>query len=154
MQIQTDLLGGITSLWVLDAPISISSATVATPGVFTASAVEDLKIGDAIVFQNFATLAVTGVSANQIVYVVTVPSTTTFTVALTPGGTGVQVTASGTATAYRILHQTRLQATALPLTSIPFPSPLRTVANGALSVIASATQTGTIYTSLQGYYGF
>jgi hypothetical protein len=121
--------------------------------VFT-SGTHDFKIGDAIVLQGLATLAVTGVSANQVVYVATVPSTTTFTVALTPGGTGVQVTATGTATAYRILKQIRLQTTALPVTSIPLPSPIRSAPNVAISLLSSATQTGTVYVDTQGYYGF
>ena len=153
LQVATDALGGATSLWLVDGAVAISSATVATPGVFT-SGTHDFKIGDAIVLEGIASLAVTGVSANQIVYVVTAPSATTFTVALTPGGTGVQVTVTGTATAYRILKQVRLQTTALPVTNIPFPSPIRTAPNVALSLVASATQTGTIYADTQGYYGF
>lgn len=153
LQVATDALGGATSLWLLDGAVSISSSTVATPGVFT-SGTHDFKVGDAVVLQNIATLAITGVSANQVVYVATVPSTTTFTLALTPGGTGVQVTASGTATIYRILKQVRLQTTALPVTTIPLPSPIRTAPNVALSLLCSATQTGTVYADTQGYYGF
>lgn len=153
LSLSTDALGGATSLWLVDGPVAIASATVATPGVFT-SGTHDFKIGDAIVLQGIATLAVTGVAANQVVYVVTVPSTTTFTVALTPGGTGVQVTASGTATAYRILKQIRLQTTALPVTAVQLPSPIRSAPNVAISLLASATQTGTIYADTQGYYGF
>ena len=104
--------------------------------------------------EGIATLAITGVSANQVVYVVTVPSATTFTVALTPGGTGVQVTASGTATAYRILKQIRLQTTALPVTNITLPTPIRSAPNVAISLLSSATQTGTVYFDTEGYYGF
>jgi len=153
INVSTDAIGGATSLWLVDGPVAIASATVATPGVFT-SGTHDFKIGDAIVLQGIATLAITGVSANQVVYVATVPSATTFTVALTPGGTGVQVTASGTATAYRILKQIRLQTTALPVTTITLPSPIRSAPNVAISLLSSATQTGTVFVDLQGYYGF
>lgn len=153
LQIGSDALGGATSLWLLDGAVAISSATVATPGVFT-SGTHDFKVGDAVVLQGLATLAVTGVAANQVVYVATVPSTTTFTLALTKGGTGVAVSASGTATAYRILAQARLQTAALPLTPITLGSPVRTAPNVALSLLCSATQTGTVYANTQGYYGF
>lgn len=153
LEVATDALGAATDLWLLDGPVAISSATVATPGVIT-SGTHDFKVGDAIVLQGITSLALTGVSANQIVYVVTVPLATTFTVALTPGGTGVACTVTGTATAYRVLKRLRLQATALPLTHIHFPSPIRTNANVQLSAIASGTTTGVIYINAQGYYGF
>lgn len=153
LQLQTDALGAATDLWILDGAVSISSSTVATPGVIT-SGVHDFKVGDAIVLQGISSLALTGVSANQIVYVATAPSTTTFTVALTPGGTGVQCTVTGTATAYRILYRARLQTSALPVTNVEFPNPLRTAPNVALSAIASSTTTGSIYFNAQGYYGF
>lgn len=153
LSISADALSAITSLWLVDGAVAISSSTVATPGVIT-SGTHDFKVGDAIVLQGITSLALTGVSANQVIYVATVPSTTTFTVALTPGGTGVQCTVTGTATAYRILHQVRLQATTLPFTTVTLPSPIRTAPNVALSLLCSATTTGTVFANTQGYYGF
>lgn len=155
LQVSTDALGAADTLWVLDGPVSVTSATVATPGVFTNSGTNDFKAGDAVVFQGISGLTIPGVSANQAVYVTSTSlAATTFTVALTPGGTGVQVTVTGTATVYRVLHQQRLQTTALPITNLRFPNPLRTAPNVALSTIANATTTGTIYLTAQGYYGF
>lgn len=150
LQIQADALGAATSLWLLDGAVAIASATVATPGVFT-SGVHDFKVGDAVVIQGISGLTVTGVSANQVVFVATVPSTTTFTLSLTPGGAGVAVSVTGTATIHRILWQNRHQTTALPLVWVQFLTPLRTGPNAALTAQTSSTTTGTIYICAQGF---
>jgi hypothetical protein len=150
LQIQADALGAATNLWLLDGAVAIASATVATPGVFT-SGVHDYKVNDAVVLQGLSGLTVTGVSANQVVYVASVPSATTFTLSLTPGGAGVAVTVTGTATIYRILWQNRHQTTAFPLHTVEFISPLHTAPNAALSAQTSSTTTGTIYVETQGF---
>jgi predicted DNA-binding transcriptional regulator AlpA len=134
--------------------VAVTSVTIATPGVFTNSGTNDFKAGDAVIFQNLGTI--TGISANTIYYVTaTTLAATTFTVASTIGGTALQITGStSTPTVYRVLNQTRLQTAAQTGEILTFPNPLRTAPNVALSVIASSTQTGTIFVSPFGYYGF
>lgn len=154
MCLQSDALGAALSLWILDGAVAVTSVTIATPGVFTNSGTNDFKAGDAVIFQSLGTI--TGITANTVYYVTaTTLAATTFTVATTIGGTALQITGSTSAcTVYRVLSQTRLQTAALTPNLITFPNPLRTAANVALSVIASSTQTGTVYVSPTGYYGF
>ncbi len=152
IQLQTDALGGATNLWILDGAVAVTSVTIATPGVFTNSGTNDFKAGDMVIFQNLGTI--TGITANTPYYVTaTSLAATTFTVSSTIGGTALQITGStSTPTVYRVLHQTRLQTTALPLTPVALPTPIRTAPNVALSILSSSTQTGTIYAAAQGNY--
>ena len=154
LQLQSDALGGATNAWIIDGAIAVTSVTIATPGVFTNSGTNDLKVGDAIIFGALGTI--TGISINTVYYVTaTSLAATTFTLATTIGGTAVQITGSTAAvTAYRVLSAVRLQTAALAPTTITFANPIRTNANVALALLSSSTQTGTIYAQAQGYYGF
>ena len=154
MKIQTDTLGAAVNAWVLDGAIAVTSVTIATPGVFTNSGTNDLKVGDAIIFGALGTI--TGISVNTVYYVTaTTLAATTFTLSATIGGTALQITGSTAAvTAYRVLDSVRLQTTSLPLTQVTFSNPIRTNSNVTLSVLSSATTTGTVYVQAQGYYGF
>ncbi|RYD26210.1 MAG: hypothetical protein EOP89_07510, partial [Lysobacteraceae bacterium] len=71
--------------------------TTANPAVFTTTAAHGLQLGDGVVVQSSATLP-TGLTANTVYYVVLVPSTTTFQVSASRGGTAVATTAAGSGT--------------------------------------------------------
>lgn len=77
----TGLAGGYT------ASSSISAITAANPGVFTTSAAHSLSIGDRIIITGVVGMVQVN---NQVFTILTVPSTTTFTVAL--GGVALNTT--------------------------------------------------------------
>lgn len=66
------------------------TVTLASPGVWTCSASHNLAIGDAVYLTTTGALP-TGVSANTIYYVMTVPSGTTFTLGTTRSTTAVTI---------------------------------------------------------------
>jgi lysophospholipase L1-like esterase len=73
---------------------TVGSATiVASTGVFTTPAAHGLQVGDQVVLGAITTT--TGVTAGTTYYVRTVPSTTTFTLTATPGGSAVSLTGDG-----------------------------------------------------------
>lgn len=156
LTIASDTLGAAGNMFILDNQGAIgTSVTIATPGVFTSTA-HDLKIGDTIIFTSLGTI--TGVSVNTLYYVTATSfAATTFTVALTPGGTALQITGSTSAfTFYRVLQLVRMQTAALanPIVITP-PNPLRGIANSNLNVYFPVSLTsGTIYINVIGYRGF
>ena len=153
IRISTDALGTAGVVWVLDAPLTVSSIAITT-GLVTTSTTHDLKVGDAFVFTALA--AGTGVSTNTLYYVTSVGSTTTFNFALTPGGSNVipSVAYTGT-TGYRILDQIRLQTTALTPTVIDYKEPIRSNLNNSLNFLIPTTLTsGNIYLTINGFRGF
>jgi len=156
LTIQTDTLGAAGSVFVLDGQGAIgTSVTIATPGVFT-SATHDLRVGDAIIFTSLGTI--TGVSTNTVYYVTATSfAATTFTLALTPGGTAIQITGATAAfTFYRIFHVFRLPTTAItsPI-QVNFSQPLKGQANVASNILIPVSLTsGAIYLTVNGYRGF
>lgn len=148
--VNSDTLTAATEIVIKDGAISTTSLTTNT---FT-SGTHDYKIGDQIVFSNIASY--TGVTANTIYYILTVPSATTYTISLTPNG--AQVTGlggTGTATSNRILFRSKLQTTSFGPASFIFSNPLRGIPNGTLDFqTITATIAGAIYYNVQGYIGF
>lgn len=157
LSVQSDTLGAAGNMFILDGQGAIgTSVTIATPGVFTNSGTNDLKIGDAIIFTSIGTI--TGISVNTMYYVTgTSLAATTFTIALTPGGTAIQITGVSSAyTFYRVLDMIRLQTAALA-TPIDknYPNPLRGVANANLLVYFPTSLTsGAVYLTLGGHKTF
>ena len=151
--LSSDALGAATTAWILDGAVAVTSVTIANPGVFTNSGVNDFKVGDAVIFGALGTI--TGISVNTVYYVTaTSLANTTFTLSATVGGTALQITGSTSAvTAYRVLHQIRLQTAALTVEPAMLQSPIRTAPNVALSIMTNSTTTGNVYLSSQGYYG-
>lgn len=83
-----------SSLWsTLSRTVSDFTSTIASPGVFTTSVAHGLQVGDAVYITSTGSLG-TKISTYTTYYVVTVPTTTTLTIALSRGGAGLQVTAS------------------------------------------------------------
>ena len=66
---------------------------VAATGVITCSAPETLAVGDPVVLGAITTT--TGITAGVVYYVLTAPSTTTFTQSATPGGAALTLTGNG-----------------------------------------------------------
>ena len=155
--IQTDTLGAAGNVWILDGQGAIgTSVTIATPGVFTNSGTNDLKVGDAIVFTAIGTI--TGITVNTVYYVTaTSLAATTFTIATTMGGTAIQITGASSAfTFYRVLYALRLQTLAIGTpTQITFETPLKGVSNAPINLLIPTSLTsGSIYLSPNGYRGF
>ena len=71
--------------------------TIANPGVMTTTAVHGLAVGDEVVFNTTGALP-GGLTSGTTYYVKTVPTTKTFTVAATSGGTAIKTTGSQSGT--------------------------------------------------------
>lgn len=65
--------------------------TIASPGIFTTPLTHNLAVNNVIVFSTTGTLP-TGIVAGTTYYVKTTPSTTTFTVSATSGGSAINLT--------------------------------------------------------------
>jgi hypothetical protein len=152
--INTDAIGAAGLIWFLDGALTVSSIAITT-GLVTTSAAHDLRVGDAVVFTVLA--GGTGVTANIVYFVTSVPANNTFTFSLTRGGANVvpSVAYTGT-TGYRILYQTRLQTTGIPTpVTINFPNPLRGNANSVTNfLIPTSLTSGSIFIAVNGYRGF
>lgn len=104
--IQTNRVNAGTSLGTF-------TASVATPGVFTTGSNHGLVVGDQVQFQHGAgvlpTVVENGVTRalteGKTYWVITAPSTTTLTIGLTPGGTGLQVTNAGSTNGSRLMFK-------------------------------------------------
>lgn len=156
VSIQTDTLGAAGNMFIVDNQGAIgTSVTIATPGVFTSTA-HDLRVGDTIIFTSLGTI--TGVSTNTMYYVTaTSLAATTFTVALTPGGTAIQITGSTSAfTFYRVFYMFRLNTSAITTPFVINPvNPYKGIANSNLNVYFPVSLlTGTVYINVNGYRGF
>jgi len=156
LTVQTDTLGVAGNMFILDNQGAIgTSVTIATPGVFTSTA-HDLRIGDCIIFTAIGTI--TGISINTMYFVTAANlATTTFSIALTPGGTAIQITGATSAfTFYRVFYMFRLNTAALatPVTIMPV-NPYKGIANSNLNVYFPASLlTGVVYLNINGYRGF
>jgi len=87
---------------VLYNPVTISSITIATPGVITTGSAHGLVVGDAVSFQTTGGLP-TGITAGVVYYVVSTGFTSTaFEIATYQGGPSINTTGSqsGTHTVY------------------------------------------------------
>ena len=152
IRVSNDTLGAAGNLWILDSVLTVSSIAITT-GLVTTSAVHDLRIGDVVVFTALA--GGTGVNTNQLYYVTSVGSTTTFNFAASPGGSNVvpSVAYTGT-TMYRVFDQIRLQTIAGVQTFI-YNQPLRGIANTITNfLIPTSLTSGSIYITVNGYRGF
>ena len=150
MVLNSDALATASQLVIKDG--AIITALVAS-NTFT-SATHDYKIGDAVIFSNIASY--TGIVINTLYYVLTVPSTTTYTLSATPNGSTLVVTGTGNATSNRILFNTKIQTSGLlsPI-DIQFPTPLRGTPNSTLDIqTTTASVTGSVFYNIQGYVGF
>ncbi|RWB66575.1 hypothetical protein [Mesorhizobium sp.] len=82
-----------------DAPVARSATftvTIAAPGVFTATG-HGLEVGDAVQITTTGALP-TGLATATTYYVKTVPTSDTFTLAATPGGTAITTTGTQSGT--------------------------------------------------------
>jgi hypothetical protein len=100
-----DLPFGFSKAAVQRKGTDLTATIVAATGVFTTSA-HGYAIGDRVVLSVLATT--TGLSILTYYYVITVPSSTTFTLSATSGGSALTLTTNGTATLSK-LHEVRLR---------------------------------------------
>ena len=70
-----------------------TTVTQADPGVFTTSSAHGMAVNDMVLFETNDTIP-TGITADTVYYIKTVPSDTTFTIASTFEGTAVEITAN------------------------------------------------------------
>lgn len=152
LNISTDTLGANGNVWIADGVIGGTSIATGT-GLVTTSTPHDLKIGDSIMFT--ALNAGTGININQIYYVTSVPSTTTYTFATSIGGANVTPSVAYTTfTMYRILYIFRVQSN-VNNQSIILTQPIRNIANTPISLIIPISLTsGNIQLNFIGYRGF
>lgn len=79
------------------ATFAITSISNASPGVITSTTAHGLKVGAAVAFTTTGGLP-TGLSTGTIYYVVSTPTTTTFTVSATRGGSAINTSSAGSGT--------------------------------------------------------
>jgi hypothetical protein len=151
IRVKNNTLGAAGNLWILDSIVAVTSIAITT-GLAT-TGTHDLRIGDAIVFTALA--AGTGVTANQIYYVTTVGSATTFNFAATPGGTNVVPSVAYTGTSmYRVFDQFQLDTTAGTQT-MTYNQPLKGIANTITNFLIPVSLTsGSVFITVNGYRGF
>lgn len=154
LTIQTDAVGTAGTVAILDYIVAGTSVTIANPGVFT-TGTHFFSVGDAIAFSNIGTI--TGITANTVYYITSTNlSATTFTIALTTGGTPLQITGVSSAfTVYKVLYQLRLQTVGISSpTIVTFSNPLRAAANQPTLFMNPNLTSGNIYLTVNGYRGF
>ncbi len=83
------------------------TVTQANPGVFTTASVHEMVVNDLVVFDSNGTIP-TGIIADKIYYIKTAPSTTTFTISPTLGGTATEITANQTGSVHMCLHASKV----------------------------------------------
>ncbi len=83
----------------IPAVVAVASAVAGTDVV--TSGTHSLVVGDGVVFTSLS--AAVGITANTQYYVLTVPSSTTFTLSATPGGATLDITATFTANMQRLV---------------------------------------------------
>lgn len=152
IRVANDALGAAGNLLLLDSALTVSSIAITT-GLATTSAAHDLRISDVVVFTALA--GGTGVTANQLYYVTSVGSTTTFNFATAPGGANTVPTVAYTGTTmYRVFDQIRLQTTAGERT-VTYSQPLKGIANTIMNfLIPTSLTSGNIYITVNGFRGF
>lgn len=152
IRVANDALGAAGNLLFLDSALTVSSIAITT-GLATTSAAHDLRIGDVVVFTALA--GGTGVTANQLYYVTSVGSNTTFNFATAPGGANTVPTVAYTGTTmYRVFDQIRLQTTAGERI-VTYSQPLKGIANTIMNfLIPTSLTSGNIYISVNGFRGF
>ena len=153
--VNTDSLGTATELVLRDVALTLTT-TVLSSNTLVTSTAHGLAIGDAIVFQGVGGL--TGLTATTVTYyVLTVPSTTSFTLAATIGGSTLTVTGTPSAsqTLNHILWRTKLQTAGIlqPLT-FSFASPLKGGSAVAQEAVTLTASTGAVYLAAQGFRHF
>jgi hypothetical protein len=100
-----DLPFGFSKAAVQRKGTDLTASIVAATGVFT-TATHGYAIGDRVVLSALATT--TGITILTYYYVLTVPSSTTFTLSATSGGAALTLATNGTATLAK-MHEPRLQ---------------------------------------------
>ena len=160
-------------------PIPVSNASLTnldtkTPSTITTTPSQDVAapptrlVGEEVVTAGFsavgssvldtffnAPIVGTGVNANQLYYVTSVGSATTFNFAAAPGGSNVVPSVAYTGTSmYRVFDQIRLQTTAGERT-FTYNQPLRGIANTITNfLIPTSLTSGNIFITVNGYRGF
>lgn len=153
--LNSDALGTATEFVLRDVALTLTTSALASNTLVT-SAVHGLTVNDPVVFVGVS--GITGLTAGVTYYVLTTASTTTFTLAATPGGATLTVTGTPAAsqTLNHIIFRTKIQTAGLltPLV-LPFRTPLRGGIAVAQEVVTlTASTTGAVYFAAQGYRSF
>lgn len=97
----------LNSLLGIDASVTGTFTVTGTNTIFTAASAHGLAVGDTITFTAATTIPTGLITAHeQIYYILTVPTTTTFTVAATASGTAISPTSAGVGTLTYIAYPT------------------------------------------------
>jgi hypothetical protein len=151
IRVRNNTLGAAGTLLILDSIVSVTSIAITTGLVTTGT--HDLRVGDAIIFTALA--SGTGVNPNQIYYVTTVGSATTFNFSATPGGANVVPSVAYTGTSmYRVFDQFVLDTVA-GTQQMTYNQPLKGIANTIMNfLLPTSLVTGNVYITVNGYRGF
>lgn len=93
------------------------TVTQANPGVFTTASAHGMSVNGTMLSSTNGTIP-TGISENVLYYIKTAPSTTTFTVAATLGGTAIEITANQSDSVHMCLHAS--QTLGIPVIHHPY----------------------------------
>ena len=135
---------------------AVTSTSVAA-NVIT-SGTHDYKIGDMVIFSSIGSF--TGIVAGTPYWVLTVPSTTTYTLSATMGGSTLAVGGTGSPVSKRILYYGKINMSAgSPIVdrNINFTDqPIRSAPNQPLEYVTltASGASNAIYVNVQGYQGF
>jgi hypothetical protein len=147
LTIQSATLGGATVFQVRSTPVASTTATISS-NTLVMAATYGWKVGDLVYV---TTSTVTGLTASNYYYILTV-SGANLTFSATRGGSTLAISGSSVvATLTKILYRTTLQTTALPLTVMSFRNPLSGGINLAIEAVTLTGVTGIIDLNVQGY---
>lgn len=145
VQIISSGLSASTELEIRDADVVASSQTIATNILTTGT--HGLAIGELV---HVTASGVTGLTAGNSYWVLTVPSTTTATFSATRGGSTLAISGTGvTATLHKVLWMGLIAAN--QSLNFNFDIPLKGSVATALSVQTKTAVTGAVYVNLNGH---
>jgi hypothetical protein len=147
LQIQTATLSGTPVFLLRSTPVASTTATIAS-NTLVMAATYGWKVGDLVLV---TASTVTGLTAGNYVYILTV-SGANLTFSATRGGSTLAISgASVSATLSKVLFRTTLQTTALPLTPIRFECPVSGGINLAIEAVTLTAVTGQVDINAQGF---
>lgn len=148
-----DTVATASTLAIITEDLAATAAIASNVITFTAA--HGLKVGQAVKFTTVT--GVTGISANDILYVQSTPTSTTATFSTTVGGNAATISgATPTIAAHQVLWQIKLNTTAgafLNPSTISFATPLKGATGKALRIQTTTATNSGVWVNLTGYTG-